>query len=102
MLEAARIIAKLLKGDILLKGGHLQDTSDDLLFTGGEAVWFRGPHIENSNTHGTGCGLAEGLSVRDSVAKAKEFITGAIADGLDLGSGSGPLNHMYRLPFRFG
>lgn len=110
MLEAARIIAKLLKGDILLKGGHLQDTSDDLLFTGGEAIWFRGPHIENSNTHGTGCtlssaitcGLAEGLSVRDSVTKAKKFITGAIADGLDLGSGSGPLNHMYRLPFRFG
>ena len=44
-------MAELLKGDILLKGGHLQDTSDDLLFTGGEAVWFRGPHIENSNTH---------------------------------------------------
>ena len=105
MRKAAEIIAESLNGDILVKGGHLTESADDLLFSSGAVHWFRAPHIDNKNTHGTGCtlssaiacGLAEGRSTQDSVIRAKEFITGAIACGLDLGSGCGPLNHMYRL-----
>ena len=102
MRKAAEIIAESLNGDILVKGGHLTESADDLLFSSGAVHWFRAPHIDNKNTHGTGCtlssaiacGLAEGRSTQDSVIRAKEFITGAIACGLDLGSGCGPLNHL--------
>ena len=93
MRKAAEIIAESLNGDILVKGGHLTESADDLLFSSGAVHWLRAPHIDNKNTHGTGCtlssaiacGLAEGRSTQDSVIRAKEFITGAIACGLDLG-----------------
>lgn len=105
MLKAAEIIGKTMQGAVLVKGGHLTESADDLLWTEREICWLRGEHIETENTHGTGCtlssaiacGLADGYSVEESVRRAKEFITGAIADGLDLGRGNGPLNHMYLL-----
>lgn len=91
-------------GAVLLKGGHDENQADDLLFLREKAVWFPQKHIANSNTHGTGCtlssaiacGLAQGLSIEESVRNAKEYITGAIADGMNLGKGNGPLNHMYQ------
>jgi len=103
MLYAAQKIAKVLKGGVLLKGGHLADTADDLLFADGKAIWVKGERIKNSNTHGTGCtlssaiacNLASGYSIEESVKKAKEYITGALKDGLNLGKGSGPLNHCF-------
>ncbi|MDD6034174.1 MAG: bifunctional hydroxymethylpyrimidine kinase/phosphomethylpyrimidine kinase, partial [Oscillospiraceae bacterium] len=42
------------------------------------------------------CGLAEGLPLEDSVRRAKAYLTGALRDGLDLGKGSGPLNHAWQ------
>lgn len=104
MESAARKIGEFYDGWMLIKGGHLTDTADDLLVRGGEMLWIRGRRVNNPNTHGTGCTLssaiacflAEGLSVPDAVSSAKEYITGAIGAGLDLGSGSGPLDHMYR------
>ncbi|RJE48317.1 MULTISPECIES: bifunctional hydroxymethylpyrimidine kinase/phosphomethylpyrimidine kinase [unclassified Dehalobacter] len=103
MLYAAQKIAKVLKGGVLLKGGHLADTADDLLFADGKVIWVKGERIKNSNTHGTGCtlssaiacNLAFGYSIEESVKKAKEYITGALKDGLNLGKGSGPLNHCF-------
>ena len=92
-------------GGVLLKGGHLSDSADDLLVRPGEERrWYPGERIENPNTHGTGCtlssavacGLAEGRSLPESVAMAKEYVQCAIAAGLDLGRGSGPLDHMWR------
>lgn len=88
---------------ILIKGGHLKEDADDLLWLEGAAHWFHGARIDNTNTHGTGCTLssaiacrlAEGFSVQESVRLAKEYVAGAIGAGLDLGRGSGPLNHMY-------
>lgn len=105
MQKAAEEISAMLMGSVLIKGGHLTDSADDLLYTNGEAIWFRAPKVENPNTHGTGCtlssaiacNLAAGYTVAESVKNAKEYITGALAANLDLGKGSGPLNHCYRI-----
>lgn len=102
---AAREFALQYKGTIFLKGGHDECCADDLFFDGDELTWFEAPHIANSNTHGTGCtlsaaiacGLALGLRAKDSTGRAKAYVTGAILDGMDLGKGNGPLNHMYRM-----
>lgn len=105
MLRSAETIAEMVRTGVLIKGGHLPDTADDLLYTDGKAHWFQAPRIDNPNTHGTGCtlstaiacNLGAGYSVEESIKNAKEFITGALKDGLDLGQGSGPLNHCFRL-----
>lgn len=105
MLLAAREIAKFYSGYILIKGGHLVCDAIDLLYKSGEEHWFNGKKIDNSNTHGTGCtlssaiacNLALGNNVPVSVSNAKDYITGAIAEKLDLGKGSGPLDHTYKL-----
>ena len=105
MLVAAVKISTMLQGDVLIKGGHLTDTADDLLYTNNTAIWIKGVRINNPNTHGTGCtlssaiacNLASGYSVEESVRNAKDYITGALMEGLDLGQGSGPLNHCFNL-----
>lgn len=105
MLAAARHISPMLSGGVLVKGGHLTQTADDLLYTGGIAVWVKGERVNNPNTHGTGCtlssaiacGLAASRTLEQSVADAKAFLTGALKAQLNLGHGSGPLNHCYRL-----
>ena len=102
---AARQFALQYKSAVYLKGGHDAVSADDLLYSQGVPLWIPGERISNPNTHGTGCtlssaiacGLACGLSLEESARKAKEYIAGAIADGLDLGRGNGPLNHMYRI-----
>ncbi len=104
MVKAAEKISALLKGGILIKGGHLQASADDLLYRDGKTTWFQSGRINNPNNHGTGCtlssaiacNLADGFSLEQSIANAKEYVTGALNDGLDLGQGSGPLNHVYR------
>lgn len=105
MEEAAKKISEMLKGAVLIKGGHLSDTADDLLYIDGRPIWVRGERIENPNTHGTGCtlssaiacNLAQGLDVERSVSYAKDYLTGALKADLNLGKGRGPLNHMWRL-----
>ncbi len=102
---AVREFALQYKGIIYLKGGHDMGCADDLFYDGEELAWFSSPHIDSCNTHGTGCtlssaiacGLAMGLSAKESAGKAKEYVRGAIADGMDLGRGNGPLNHMYQM-----
>lgn len=106
MLKAAEKISGLLGGSVLLKGGHLTDSADDLLYTkNNHAAWLHAEKINNHNTHGTGCtlssaiacNLANGYTITDSVANAKKYITGALRAGLDLGKGSGPLNHCFQM-----
>ena len=88
---------------VLIKGGHGEDDADDILYHDGEFYEFRSPRIDNDNTHGTGCtlssaiacNLAKGMSVPDSVERAKRYVAGAIAAGLDIGRGRGPLDHGY-------
>lgn len=105
MVKASEYIAKNYSGAILIKGGHLVSDATDLLFYKGEKIWFKTKKIENSNTHGTGCtlssaiacNLADGMRVWESVKFAKEYLTGAIGAMLDLGKGSGPLDHTYNI-----
>lgn len=106
MAESGRIIAKNTGIAVLVKGGHLSNSSDDLLVTcGGSEKWFYSERIDNSNTHGTGCtlssavacGLASGLSLKESILAAKEYISDALKSEMDLGSGRGPLDHCCRL-----
>lgn len=104
MIRAAKTIAGTLPGSVLVKGGHEVETANDLLYDHGEITWFNGKRVDNPNTHGTGCtlssaiasNLALGHDMKESVELAKAYITGALEDGMDLGSGSGPLNHAYR------
>ncbi|WP_026834486.1 bifunctional hydroxymethylpyrimidine kinase/phosphomethylpyrimidine kinase [Eubacterium xylanophilum] len=89
---------------VLCKGGHSlsEDACDDLLLTkDGEVHWFSGEKINNPNTHGTGCtlssaiasNLAKGYDLSEAIERAKTYISKAISSGLDLGKGSGPINH---------
>ena len=90
---------------VLLKGGHSVSDADDLLYDNGRLTWFPGRRIQNPNTHGTGCtlssaiasALARGMSREDAVREAKDYISGALESDLDLGKGSGPLDHGYRM-----
>jgi hydroxymethylpyrimidine kinase/phosphomethylpyrimidine kinase len=105
MLEAAKVIATETGAAILVKGGHLTDCADDLLYDHGNVYWYSSPRIDTDNTHGTGCtlssaiasGLALGLDLNKAVAQAKEYITGALRNDPHLGHGNGPLNHCYRI-----
>lgn len=105
MIHAAEIIAESYHGYILIKGGHFEERADDLLYHNGTVTWLPCEKIDNPNTHGTGCTLSSaiasnmalGYSIEESVRKAKEYITGALLDGLDLGKGSGPLNHCWNM-----
>lgn len=90
---------------VLLKGGHNLNDANDLLADGKNITWFQGKRIDNPNTHGTGCtlssaiaaNLAKGFSLVDSVKKAKEYISGSLNAMLDLGKGSGPMNHGFMI-----
>jgi len=101
MKEAARAIHSMGPRYVLIKGGHLEKEAVDLLFDGEGLERYEAPRLPNRNTHGTGCTysaalatlLAQGLPVYDAVAEAKRFITRAISQGLDIGSGHGPTNH---------
>ncbi len=87
---------------VLIKGGHTIADADDCLWTDGKFKWLHAPRIDNPNTHGTGCtlssaiaaNLALGTPLADAIVRAKNYISHALAAGLNLGKGSGPLNHM--------
>ena len=105
MIAAAQIISKQYNCAVLLKGGHSINDANDLLYSAGKYEWFEGKRINNPNTHGTGCtlssaiaaNLAKGKSLSDSIKNAKEYISGALSAMLDLGKGSGPMNHAFAI-----
>jgi hydroxymethylpyrimidine/phosphomethylpyrimidine kinase len=109
MVTAAKKIGDNYNCAVLLKGGHNINDANDLLYSNGEATWFKGKRINNPNTHGTGCtlssaiasNLAKGFSLNDAVKRAKDYISGALAADLDLGKGSGPMNHAFDLQGEF-
>ena len=90
---------------VLMKGGHQQNDANDYLYGDEGGTWFYGKRIDNPNTHGTGCtlssaiaaNLAKGLSLSEAVDRAKTYLSGALAAMLDLGKGSGPMNHAFAI-----
>ena len=105
MREAARRIATLKPAAVVIKGGHLPGSEIvDLLLDNGEFTEFRGPRVEGSNTHGTGCTfaaaiaaqLARGVTLAEAVRLAKEYVAGAMRPGIPLGGGHRPLDHFWR------
>lgn len=105
MQEAARIIGEEYGCAVLVKGGHGVHDADDLLWQDGAYTWFAGKRIANPNTHGTGCtlssaiaaNLAKGFSLDEAVRRGKAYVSGALAAMLDLGKGSGPMDHAFAL-----
>jgi hydroxymethylpyrimidine/phosphomethylpyrimidine kinase len=113
-----RTVLVRMKCSVLVKGGHDPCTADDVLYDSGALLAaaegspgicrFRSERIGNRNIHGTGCtlssaiacGLALECSVPESVKMAKDYVTGAIRAGLELGHGHGPLDHGWAIPFR--
>ena len=109
MEAAARTISEKYGCAVLCKGGHQIHDADDLLWRCGAGKWFYGKRIDNPNTHGTGCtlssaiasNLAKGFDLDESVERAKAYISGALGAQLNLGAGSGPMDHMFDLKSRF-
>jgi len=106
MVKAAKFICESYGCAVLCKGGHsLNDANDLLVEPGGNMHWFNGKRIDNPNTHGTGCtlssaiasNLAKGYTLAQSVEYAKNYISGALMANLDLGKGSGPMNHAFAI-----
>lgn len=100
MEKAAQEIRQKYGCNVLLKGGHMIQAADDLLYQT-QAVWFPAQRIDCTNTHGTGCTLssaiasamARGCSLKEAVGIAKVYVRSAMSTGLDLGHGNGPLDH---------
>jgi hydroxymethylpyrimidine/phosphomethylpyrimidine kinase len=96
---------------VLMKGGHITDETagraDDVLITAADERWFEAERVDSKNTHGTGCSLssaiaawlARGMELEEAVARAKKWLTGAIAASGDLkvGKGNGPVHHFHDL-----
>lgn len=105
MVRAGQSIGKSISSAVLIKGGHSLTNADDMLWHKGQVLWLHSPRVDNPNTHGTGCtlssaiasNLAMGHTMEESIKRAKQYITGALEAGLNLGRGSGPLNHCYNL-----
>jgi hydroxymethylpyrimidine/phosphomethylpyrimidine kinase len=94
---------------VLLKGGHIpgERVVDVLVTAEGETI-FEGPRIDTRHTHGTGCtlasavatGLAQGMSIREAIARAVSYVRGAMANAPGFGGGHGPLDHGWPLRSR--
>ncbi len=105
MERAAEAIGSACGCAVLCKGGHSVSDASDVLWENGVLTWFEGRRIDNPNTHGTGCtlssaiasNLAKGCDLKTAIERAKAYLSGALAAMLDLGHGSGPMNHMFAL-----
>ncbi len=102
MEKAADALSSITRGAVLIKGGHLCDSGNDLLAYNGEKQWITSPRIRVESVHGTGCtlssaiaaGLSLGLPLFEAVKKAKAYVTESIRASEKLGGGSYLLNHM--------
>ena len=109
MIKAAAAIGEKYSCAVLCKGGHQLNDANDLLWREGNYKWFQGKRINNPNTHGTGCtlssaiasNLAKGFDLDTSVERAKKYLSGALAAMLDLGKGSGPMDHGFAIKNEF-
>ena len=101
----AHVLQQTYGTNILIKGGHLSDCADDLLLLQAAPIWLCAPRIKTTNTHGTGCTLSSAIAcnlamkkdMEQSVIEAKQYITQCLTDGMEIGHGNGPLNHLCRI-----
>jgi len=99
-LAARRIKAKG-ADNVVVKGGHLSGDAIDVLFAGGEFIYYGSERLQTKHIHGTGCTfsaaitaeLAKGSDLRSAVTVAKNYITNAIRYSYNIGNGHGPVNH---------
>ncbi len=81
---------------VLVKGGHADGPSDDLLATREGVTWLRAERITGGPVHGTGCALSAAIAARlargeallDAVALAKAWVARAIEAAQPLGQGA--------------
>ncbi|NLJ87984.1 MAG: bifunctional hydroxymethylpyrimidine kinase/phosphomethylpyrimidine kinase [Epulopiscium sp.] len=105
MKVASKIIYDMGCKNVLIKGGHAIGDAIDVLYDGEEYYYYKSRRINTKNTHGTGCtfssaitaNLALGMTMPNSVNKAKKYITTAIEHSLNIGKGHGPTHHFYDL-----
>ncbi|SJZ53341.1 bifunctional hydroxymethylpyrimidine kinase/phosphomethylpyrimidine kinase [Selenihalanaerobacter shriftii] len=104
MEDAAKEISNLGPTAVLLKGGHREGKAIDLLYYKDKTHRISAPRIKTENTHGTGCtlssaiasNLADGMEILPAIKKAKDFITSSLKNGINVGKGRGPVNHLWR------
>ena len=107
MVQAACSLSGKYGCSALVKGGHSINDANDVLFKAGakKEIWFQGERIQNPNTHGTGCtlssaiasNLAKEMELEEAIEEAKAYLSAALAAMLDLGKGSGPLAHNFKI-----
>lgn len=113
MATQGEALLKLGAKAVLVKGGHAPTKhAVDLLIEPSGIRRFTAERINTPHTHGTGCtlssaitaGLAKGLALHDAIAAAKNYITGALKAGVDLGvgTGRGPVHHFHQLWAKIG
>ncbi|MEZ4523146.1 MAG: bifunctional hydroxymethylpyrimidine kinase/phosphomethylpyrimidine kinase [Thermomicrobiales bacterium] len=103
MRRAAEVLLERGARTVLVKGGHLTDSADDLFADGTSETWLRADHIDTYHTHGTGCslsaaiaaGLARDLSLIDAIRQAKAFVNAGLRAGYVVGAGRSPINHFH-------
>lgn len=105
MERVAKQLGDELQVAVLVKGGHTISDANDLLYANGKMTWFRGVRVDNPNSHGTGCtlssaiasNLAKGFSLEESIERSKRYISDALSQQLNLGKGSGPMDHGFNV-----
>ena len=115
----AKAVSDLGPSHVLIKGGHcpldkdLKVAKDDasktyvvnVLYSEASYHVFQAPYQKSRNTHGTGCSLAsaiacnvaQGMSIPRAVQTASRYVEAGIKTSIDLGHGSGPINHFHSL-----
>jgi hydroxymethylpyrimidine/phosphomethylpyrimidine kinase len=89
---------------VVVKGGHLEGPPTDIFYDGAELRELSAERIATRNTHGTGCTfasaiatyLAHGAPLPEAIVQAKQYVTEAIRQAYDVGSGHGPVHHFWR------
>ncbi|MGM0239782.1 MULTISPECIES: bifunctional hydroxymethylpyrimidine kinase/phosphomethylpyrimidine kinase [Enterococcus] len=105
--QAARKIQKIGAQNVIIKGGHSQNSeaADYILLADGQSFWLTSPRIDTIRTHGTGdtfsacvaAELAKGTDLMEAIKIGKAFIHGAIEQQILVGHGHGPTNHWAKL-----
>lgn len=108
MVSQGELLLSIGAKSVLIKGGHGEGPdAADFFLDGKNIVRLAANRISTANTHGTGCTLASaiaahialGADLMTAVQSAKAYLTDALihADSLQIGEGSGPVHHFYRL-----